>query len=199
MALIIQDYKKADEPTVCSLLSDAFFDDPAYTHVFPAHVRRNALGFIFSRLLRMRFASSEKYIRVAIDGEEIVGVIVGGPSTTRFGTFDYIKHGLVTMPFRFGFRVTQRMLKSDEEVGGVLNFARALGDYDYISELAVRPDRQGRGIGSRLLAQYLKGRDRRVVLIATKLANVEWYENHGFVIHKKVTIPDAFPVWLMFF
>ncbi len=198
MTLVIRDYNASDERAVSKLSADAFFDDPAYTHTFPKR-RRVALQFIFSRLFRMRLGCTEKYMKVMTSDNEIIGVIAGGPSTNRFSTFDYVKNGLALMPFRFGFGVTWRMLKSDDEIGALLNHARDLGEYTYISELAVAPDHQGKGVGGQLLFEHLKGRSERVVLIATKLDNVEWYENRGFMVHKKMIISESFPVWLMFF
>ena len=58
------------------------------------------------------------------------------------------------------------------------------GSYWFLQFLGVVPERQGRGLGSALIAPVLQRCDRegvRTYLDATSAANKRLYERHGFV------------------
>jgi len=70
----------------------------------------------------------------------------------------------------------------------------------YLAVLGVEPDRQGQGLGSRLLAPGLERCDREHVgayLETAKERNVAFYERHGFRVTEEVPLPGGPPVWLM--
>ena len=70
-----------------------------------------------------------------------------------------------------------------DELVGVMGI-QPVGDVDLVRHAYVRPDRQGSGIGGRLLA-HLEGIGARQVLIGT-WADATWaigfYESHGYVL-----------------
>jgi GNAT superfamily N-acetyltransferase len=62
--------------------------------------------------------------------------------------------------------------------------------------MAVRPDHQGRGLGSALLANRLSELHRRGVpayLEATNRRNLALYLHHGFTVTGTIHIPDGGP------
>ncbi len=71
----------------------------------------------------------------------------------------------------------------------------------YLFAIAVDPSKQGRGIGSQLLAATLARVDSSnspAYLEASTEANSRLYARHGFrVLEKIIMAPDAPPVWLM--
>ncbi|HEU4421541.1 MAG TPA: GNAT family N-acetyltransferase, partial [Pilimelia sp.] len=72
--------------------------------------------------------------------------------------------------------------------------------HHYLAFLAVRPDRQGRGIGSTLLARHHARIDAAGIpayLEANDLRNRELYLRHGYVNHSVIRLPDGPPIWPM--
>lgn len=70
----------------------------------------------------------------------------------------------------------------------------------YLQFLGVVPARQGRGLGSQLLAAMLSRCDATATpayLEATSPANRRLYERHGFATVSEVVLPDGPPVWPM--
>ena len=71
--------------------------------------------------------------------------------------------------------------------------------HDYLWFLGVRPDQQGRGIGSRLLAdraQRLDARRRPAFLETARARNVELYRRHGFEVTCEYRAePDCPTIW----
>ncbi|HEV8559762.1 MAG TPA: amino acid permease [Actinophytocola sp.] len=66
--------------------------------------------------------------------------------------------------------------------------------HHYLSFMAVRPDHQGRGLGSALLANRLTELHRRGVpayLEATNRRNLALYLHHGFTVTGTIHIPDG--------
>jgi len=64
----------------------------------------------------------------------------------------------------------------------------------YLNFLGVRPDHQGRGVGSALLRAVLDGCDLRgepAYLEATSERNRALYERHGFRLLREIPLPDG--------
>jgi ribosomal protein S18 acetylase RimI-like enzyme len=70
----------------------------------------------------------------------------------------------------------------------------------FLHFLAVRPEAQGRGYGSALLAPMLERADAEQVpayLDATSEDNKRLYERHNFVVRQVLTLRDSPPLWSM--
>jgi ribosomal protein S18 acetylase RimI-like enzyme len=70
----------------------------------------------------------------------------------------------------------------------------------YLPFIGVRPDRQGRGIGSALLASMTTRLDRDglpAYLEASSERNRALYLRHGFEVTGDLTLPDGPTMWLM--
>jgi ribosomal protein S18 acetylase RimI-like enzyme len=96
---------------------------------------------------------------------------------------------------------------SGSRVGNVLAGIDALaphapeGDHWVLAAVGVRPERQGAGLGTRVLAPALAGFDldgELAVLDTSAPENVRLYERLGFRTTAEVAMPDGGPVvWLM--
>lgn len=74
------------------------------------------------------------------------------------------------------------------------------GSLYYLNLLAVRPERQGRGIGSKLLEHVLERCDREATpayLEATSEGGKSLYERHGFEALESFTLPGGPPLYPM--
>jgi ribosomal protein S18 acetylase RimI-like enzyme len=94
--------------------------------------------------------------------------------------------------------------------GRTLNALRGLGrmeaahakhpDHYYLAVLGTRPDRQGGGLGSALLAPVLRRCDTDGVgayLESSKEANIPFYRRHGFEVVEEVAFPSGPTIWPM--
>ena len=74
-------------------------------------------------------------------------------------------------------------------------------DHYYLAVLGTRPDRQGGGIGSALMAPILERCDAEGIgayLESSKEANIPFYRRHGFEVVEVLHLPkgpDLWPMW----
>jgi GNAT superfamily N-acetyltransferase len=74
------------------------------------------------------------------------------------------------------------------------------GDHHYLAYLAVRPDRQGRGLGSTLLRRHHRRLDAAglpAYLEANDPRNRDLYLRHGYQVRSVIDLPDGPPIWCM--
>ena len=96
-------------------------------------------------------------------------------------------------------------------IGSILRLSRLISmleqhhpkdQHYYLFAIGVRPESRGRGIGSALLADFLKECDRRkagVYLENTSSLNLKFYQKHGFKVRSKIDVPRNGPsLWLMY-
>lgn len=182
-----------DEPDCVELLSAAFSSDPGYRYIFPDPIRLKALVFLYARLLRMA-AEKDRTLKVAITDDRVVGVLLASKESRSHSIRDYMRHGLAKLLFLVGLTVTRRMLRCDTEAGELRKRNEPGDSSFYVSDLAVRPDYQGKGVGSGLLSK-LQG---PVYLLTTNPENLLFYQKQGFKILDERRIDDAFPAWALY-
>ncbi len=180
-------------------LTDAFMDDPMYQAIFPIPERRaKALRDVWNGLLKY----SHKY------GEVFTTPEVAGAAC-------WLSPGNTTVTFigqmRTGFALYRAVLKLSSQER--TNFIQAMdfsdiehkrlvqGPHWYLWALGVSPDRQGNGIGSKLLEPLLAQTDNERIpcyLEAVTEPNVAFYEKRGFVVIWDGDTPiQGVHVWMM--
>lgn len=180
-----------DVPTINGTLGSAFQDDPVFRWIVPeARARRARLPAVFGAFTDVFVPLGESY--VAGDG---AGAALWAPAGVEPFTEE---QGEV-----FGERMVE-VLGADAERGFELN--DLLEEHHpeepclYLQFVGVVPERQGRGIGSRLLATVLEEADASgtpAYLEATSPDNRRLYERHGFETVGELTLPDGPPLWPM--
>jgi GNAT superfamily N-acetyltransferase len=73
-------------------------------------------------------------------------------------------------------------------------------DHYYLAVLGTRPDRQGEGLGSALMAPVLATCDAEGIgsyLESSKESNIPFYARHGFEVVGEVTFPSGPTIWPM--
>jgi ribosomal protein S18 acetylase RimI-like enzyme len=73
-------------------------------------------------------------------------------------------------------------------------------EHYYLAVLGTRPDRQGEGVGSALMAPVLATCDAEGIgayLESSKEANIPFYRRHGFEVVGEVTFPSGPTIWPM--
>ena len=91
-------------------------------------------------------------------------------------------------------------LPQAEEAGTLVEAHRPTAPHWYLVSMGTRPDRQGRGLGSVVLAPVLERCDAERVPAYTETSaprNVGFYHRHGFEVYAELDVPDGPHVWLM--
>lgn len=92
-------------------------------------------------------------------------------------------------------------LPQAEEAGRFVEAHRPKAPHWYLASVGTRPDRQGRGLGSIVLAPVLECCDAEGMPAYTETSaprNVGFYRRHGFEVISELDVPGGGPhVWLM--
>lgn len=77
-----------------------------------------------------------------------------------------------------------------------IRWKRGLEEPTVIEVAAVHPDGQGKGVGSRLLADYLNKRDTAHALMSSNPRNVKFYQRSSYEIVDTCPIQGTHFTWM---
>jgi|CXWL01.1.fsa_nt_gi GNAT superfamily N-acetyltransferase len=189
---------QAQIPESGAVLARAFGDDPLFNYILPDAVKRPPALTWFMTL-------AAKYGDLHGEVETTAGTVEGNaiwlpPGETDVPMMRMIKVGMLAAPFKFGMGPFMRFM-------GILNLFEKLHHeaapepHHYLMVLGVDPPRQGRGIGSALMAPVLARADASGVpcyLETQKEINVTLYRKHGFEVVVEDDVPKGGPrYWTM--
>jgi ribosomal protein S18 acetylase RimI-like enzyme len=195
--IIEMDEARADD--VALLFARAFQDDPILVHACPdadKPARWQPWLFRWSTWQGLRFG---RLLGTAGDLDGAAALV--GPGGGQF-TDDDLE--------RLRFDEAQAVLGAEfwDHCGALVNAGAspaeaALHDavpepHWYLDALAVKPERQGQGIGSALLLAAIAYADADMlplVLLTCQPRNVDLYKRHGFEVVCQVDSPDATVQW----
>jgi ribosomal protein S18 acetylase RimI-like enzyme len=184
----------ADVPRLASAMAGAFYDDPVVGDwgIPDASRRIERLERGFRLFLeRIYLRQDECY---ASDGAAGAAFWLP-PDTWRLGGIEQL---------RLAARMAAIHARGVPRILTVLAYLESRHPHEphwYLAFVGVQPDRQGRGIGSALLAPVLERCDRDrapAYLEATSERNLALYQRHGFEVVETVWLPKGGPrVWRM--
>jgi GNAT superfamily N-acetyltransferase len=182
-----------DLPGMASALTDAFHDDPVMCWLFGGGTGR-------SERHRQRFFASEgaRHLR---NGH--VYTVEGTPGAAYWDPpghwktrpLDVLRAAPVLLP-----GIGRRLPKALKGLGRMEKAHAAFPEHWYLAVLGTRPDRQGEGLGSALLAPVLERCDRDGVgayLESSKERNIPYYRRYGFEVVGEVDFPGGPRLWPM--
>jgi ribosomal protein S18 acetylase RimI-like enzyme len=176
----------ADLPDVTDTLALAFYDDPVVTWIIDdSRLRRQLLPDFFGAIAASHLAYDETY---SVGGG--IAAAVWAPP----GAEDHEE-----LPLVLGAAVgdyADRLF----EVLALMEVSHPVEPHYYLFLLATRPESQGRGLGSSLLAPVLERCDRDRVpayLEATSERNKQLYIRHGFEVTGEITPTGGPTMWRM--
>ncbi|MDT7633017.1 MAG: hypothetical protein QOI50_4947 [Pseudonocardiales bacterium] len=176
----------ADLPAVIETLALAFYDDPVVSWCVEDGPRRRQLSPAFYG------AVAESYL--AYDETYVVDEGISAALWAPAGAADDEE-----LPTVLG-----QVLEEDAdrlfEVFGLMAATHPVQPHYYLFLLGTRPHRQGRGLGSSLMAPVLERCDRDQMpayLEATSERNVPLYLRHGFEVTAEIEIPGGPTMWPM--
>ena len=189
--VVIRKLTDADVHATAEVLANAFADNPAYVWMHPrAATRARDLRAFFER--NLRWHSPLDLTWVATRGPHIVGTSTLEPAGgVRSGLREAIAHWLVPTVRDQGLYTFLRTAAASREFGerycALINGTQ----YYHLHAVAVAPDFQGNGVGSRLLAATLQecerllARDSAPVVLSTQRErNLPFYQRAGFVLRE---------------
>lgn len=184
----------ADVPALSRAMARAFHDDPVVGHWCLADESRRTrrLEGIFELFTnRVYLRRGDSYASEGLDG----GAFWLPPGAWKLGPVAQL--GLTARLAATTGRATPRIL----QVMSLIEAKHPHEPHYYLQFLGVEPDRQGRGIGSALMAPVLGRCDREGVpayLEATCERNCALYERHGFAVVEELPLPGGGPsLWRM--
>jgi len=177
-------------------LAAAFVDDPIFAWFMRDDAKRHAARLRFFRVILRESAFHDGQIERPASGG---GAAVWIPSE-NLGP-QPLQRELRALPMLFnatGLSRFGRLLKLREAMDGRHPMARA---HDYLWFLGVRPEAQGAGVGSRLLAARCARMDaagRPGFLETATPRNLPLYQRHGFeIVDEYRPAPDGPLIWAM--
>jgi GNAT superfamily N-acetyltransferase len=182
---------EADRSEVVTALAQAFYDDPVLGWFLPDDARR-------MRQLESLFGYFGEKVWFALDETYTTAMAAGAavwmpPDTWRVGVWDQVRM-LPGMASAIGLRGIPRLLRG-------FNLMESKHPHDrhyYLPLIGVRPEWQGRGLGTALLLPVLERCDRDKMpayLEATTPRNLACYQRNGFEVTQEFVLPDGPPMW----
>jgi ribosomal protein S18 acetylase RimI-like enzyme len=188
------------------MLARAFDVDAAYQYLIPDAAKRLAgLTEFFSGNLRVHLPYACTHVSLD-DRGPCATVTLRPPGGVHVSTLTMVRHGLLPFAFAHGRSAVKRLLWLKKTYDALEAEAARGQPHWYVHMMAVRPDQQGRGLGSRLLERMLAETADRVprlqcVLTTHLRQNLAFYQRAGFEVTDERTLepPDGsrYTVWSM--
>lgn len=187
--------ERADLPRAAAVLARAFHDDPGVVWLLPNEgQRRRLLYWNHGKLLELGMRRGRVYTTAGgVDGV----AIWLPPERPIMGFLEAVRLGFLALPLKASPLQVIRF-------AAMLSLFEKLHQQDvpkrhwYLNVLGVEPERQGRGIGGRLIAPVLEEADRQGLpcyLETGKEINVTFYRKHGFDVVREGNLPLGGPRW----
>jgi GNAT superfamily N-acetyltransferase len=181
---------EADTRALSAMLSRAFDDDPVMAWMYPDATRRpRGTERFFRAYLQRLLPQGEVYTT-----DDHAGVALWAlPNRWRTSVRE-LMHQAPLMP-SLGRRLPIALYGLH-----VIESHHPSEPHHYLAVLGTEPERQGEGIGSRLLAPVLEDCDANEVpafLESSKESNIAFYARHGFKVTGEVQLPRGPTIWPM--
>ena len=191
--LVIRDVAPVDTGEITDLVATAMSDGPVarWLHPDPEVRRREGpeyIGIFVEHAVRY----GEVYATADADTGQLSGVALWFPLTS-----------MIPPPTDYDRRLKEvagSAFDRARELDAAMDAHHPLEPHHYLAFLAVRPDRQNRGIGSALLDRHHARLDRAELpayLEANDPRNRDLYLRHGYVCRSIIQLPDGPPLWPM--
>jgi ribosomal protein S18 acetylase RimI-like enzyme len=199
----VETLRAAHVERTAELLAGAFEIDAAYRYLFPDAVTRGAgLHDFFARNLETHMAHACTFVGLDARGQALATVTLRPPNGLHISLWTMLRRGLLPFAAAHGVDAVRRLLWLKRTYDALEAEAAANQPHAYVHMMAVAPEHQGAGLGSRLLAEVLGARGAVQTVLTTNLArNVAFYRRHGFDVFSERGLqpPDShvYTVWSM--
>ena len=181
--------QKKDLKTCANVAARAFLDDPSSRYLLKKDLTRPRLYKYYLNAFKALY--NDAYILAP--NEEIEGfIILMPPGKTSVSALRFIKAGGLALPFSVGFGILSRSIEYENNNYRIRQSVCSDNTW-YIFQFGVAPEKQGQGIGSKLMKPFLNWLDERHLpcyLETHKEKNVELYAHYGFILKATDALPD---------
>jgi ribosomal protein S18 acetylase RimI-like enzyme len=179
-----------DTEWAAKVLEQAFYTDPLLNFIYGDTIHKHGkLNWFFRSTFRMAALYG-----VSFGSAEKDGVLMMLPSDQTDMTVDKMwKSGLVAAPFQMGWASLSRMFRFMDFAEKVHKAALS-SDHYYIMTVGVLPERQGMGVGKKLMTKALEIVDANKMpcyLETQNANNIPIYERLGFEVVSSKEIPKG--------
>jgi GNAT superfamily N-acetyltransferase len=195
------------------LLAAAFHDNPCYAFMHPRVVQRRAdLVAFFERNLRWREPLQLTFVMRDAGGEVVAtGTLEPPGGGVHRPSRELLLHWVWPTLRRQGLHTMVRTALVDRAFAREQRLVAGRPDYWYVHAVAVRPDLQGRALGSAIMTRLMRELGARnalgtlpVVLATQRQANLAFYARLGFRVRHQAFIgrtlrSPGFLSWFMRF
>lgn len=185
---------EGDRTAATAALAEAFMDDPVAIWATPKdHHRPRALRRFFGAVYDTHIDGEVTYV----DSERRGAAIWALPGHWQGSAINQLRTAAA-------FAHPRHWPRLPRIVGGVVTAEQShpRTEHFYLATLGVAPDRQGEGLGSRLLAPVLEICDTDGIpayLESSKHSNIAFYARHGFRVTAELQLPGGgptlYPMW----
>ncbi len=183
--------RSEDLRPISLVLARAFRDDPVHRWILPTELDWSLFSdAFFAMVARDTFRHGSVYTTDGYDGAALWVPPYPQPATLG---------GRLGMALRWYLALGRRATSIGVELGRIERAHPPLPHW-YLAVLGTDPRRQGRGVGSSLLAPILERCDADrtpAYLESSKEENVPFYERHGFRVLDELVFRDGPSVWRM--
>ncbi len=187
--MLIRETTTKDMVTVAKTMADSFEHDPLYSYFIKDYEQRKRFLREFMRF-RLLFGMKKGITHIYDDAS---GVAVWIPPHIKMRPIYLALYGGLIALLKCKRVERERLMSYVRYVDKVID-RNVKGDYWHLAPLCVSPDKQGKGLGSALLAKGLatKGIRELPCLVATQtLSNKAFYESNGFVTVDQTFVPGT--------
>jgi GNAT superfamily N-acetyltransferase len=220
----VRPLERKDYKAATGVLARTFYEDPGFVWLIPdisyTKARMDKMEWLMGKLVQgyaLKNVPTSIYCQDMTNGtptdkknnnhnnsnDVVKAVLLCSPPLRSSTLIDYLKLGFALAPFKLGFNTTIKMLRiflrQDNLRETIMD--DCVDGYWYIGFIGVDPDMQGKGLGGKLLENFLSqvdNTDRPAYLETAKESLVGWYERYGFRVIVKEPLPgQGPPLWYM--
>jgi ribosomal protein S18 acetylase RimI-like enzyme len=196
-SLHIQRLNPACQREAAEMLARAFFNDPLMAHYLPDLCQREKLlPRVMQASLRYCLMYGEVWAAADLSG----AACWLPPGRTNMHTWGLIRSGAGVVPLWFGWQALHKVRAIEAEIDR-LHHRVAPGPHWYLLVLGVAPEKQGQGVGSRLIAPQLarvEAAGLPVYLETMTELDVAFYRKNGFEVGEEIELAGGgLRVWGM--
>jgi len=190
--LVVRHVSPLDTAEITELVVDAMWDGPVPRWLHPDPMSRRRKAPRYTEIFVEHAVQYGEVYGTTDDAGRMVAVALWFPLTS-----------MIPPPYDYDRRMKEAMEGSIDRVQQLdaeLETHHPLEPHHYLAFLAVRPSRQGQGLGSGLLDRHHARLDRAglpAYLEANDPRNRDLYLRHGYQVRSVIELPDGPPLWCM--
>jgi ribosomal protein S18 acetylase RimI-like enzyme len=160
---------------IADIFTTALAPTQSYQHLFEHETNPERIRIFFRKRVEY-ILKHNSHIILSEDGNGVLVAFM--PDIPKLTTWGLIKEG-IDLVFSYKLSTMARMIKSVNGTGAM--HTPEYDDYIILSVLAVRPQAQGRGVGSSLMKRFLtEFPNQKIKLDTASSRNERFYEKFGF-------------------